>query len=749
MRVLSAGYEYVGQYGPGIFTQSGGTNAVGGTLWLGSGTGNSGSYSLSGNSLLSAVNEYVGGAAATGSFQQTGGANTVSELTISSGGSYQLAGGTLSVTGFVNQGVFSGGGASAAISASGMVDLTGGTWQNLGNISLSMGPNSLLIVPAGFNPSTSFAHYTNLGLSHTAGSTLIVPAGQGFAGGGSINDPVNCQGTIAAASGVSLNLNSGLVVSGTGSVTAWGNLTVNDSSSGISGGSLYFANLYVGNPGRGAFTQSNGIANSNYIYLGNSAGDSGTYNLGNGQLLAYYEYLGYSGTGTLAQSGGTNSGGSYNCLYLGYNAGSNGTYNLGNGQLSEYSEYVGYSGVGTFSQSGGANSTSVFNYLYLGYQPGSKGSYNLSGGQLSVSDFYVGYSGTGSFTQTGGTNSGGNTYFVLGYSAGGSGSYNLSNGLLSTETQYVGYSGTGSFTQSGGTNNETGYLYLGYNAGSVGAYNLNNGQLLGGYEYVGYAGTGSFTQTGGTHTVSNLYIGTGGGVGNGMYTLSGSGLLSAASEEVGNVSETASFLQTGGTNTTTLLSIGSGNSYLLAGGALRLNGSVSNQGTLRRRRHGGFDHRRRRLGPDQRHLADLGEYLAEHEAQLAADRAGGIQPVDGVRQLQHAGFDIHGRQHAHGACREGIRGLGLDCRSGHLPGMDRQRRYDQSQWRVDALRHGDGPVGIWEPGQQQSDVRDQRRNPLRLQPVCRQRRNRHLHTVRRVKRSSPCPRKRVRRRWRV
>ena len=92
----------------------------------------------------------------------------------------------------------------------------------------------------------------------------MVPAGQGFGGMGSINDPVNCQGTITAASVAIINLNNGLVLSGTGTVALGsGTLTVNDTISGISGGSLSVYNQYVGNGGSGTFTQSGG-ANSHF-----------------------------------------------------------------------------------------------------------------------------------------------------------------------------------------------------------------------------------------------------------------------------------------------------------------------------------------------------------------------------------------------------------------------------------------------------------------------------------------------------
>ena len=94
-------------------------------------------------------------------------------------------------------------------------------------------------------------------------------------------------------------------------------------------------------------------------------------------------------------------------FYLGYNSGGTGTYALtGNGRLSSYyPEYVGYSGTGTFTQTGGTNST-YYGDLYLGYNTGSSGLYALSGtGQLSAQYEAVGQSGTGIFTQTGGTNS--------------------------------------------------------------------------------------------------------------------------------------------------------------------------------------------------------------------------------------------------------------------------------------------------------------------------------------------------------
>ena len=112
--------------------------------------------------------------------------------------------------------------------SSSIVDLSG-TIVNTASTSLTVGANSLVIVPAGFNPLAAFTGYSNLGLTHTLGTTLSVPAGQGFGGWGTITDPVNCQGTIIATSSGAINLAGGLIVSGTGHVDlGLGTLTIND-----------------------------------------------------------------------------------------------------------------------------------------------------------------------------------------------------------------------------------------------------------------------------------------------------------------------------------------------------------------------------------------------------------------------------------------------------------------------------------------------------------------------------------------
>ena len=105
---------------------------------------------------MSAVVEYIGsGLAAAALFQQTGGTNTAGLVSIAPGGYYRLSGGAIQVSGgFANAGVLDGGNAPAVINiaANSLVDLSGSI-VNCGSTSITIGANSLVIVPSGsFNP---------------------------------------------------------------------------------------------------------------------------------------------------------------------------------------------------------------------------------------------------------------------------------------------------------------------------------------------------------------------------------------------------------------------------------------------------------------------------------------------------------------------------------------------------------------------------------------------------------------------
>ena len=448
--------EFVGYSGTGTFTQSGGANAVANALYLGYNAGSSGTYNLSGSGLLSAVYEYVG-CSGTGNFIQSGGTNSVTYLIIGSDGLYQLNGGVLQINGnFVNSGIFDAGNSSAVLSGSDCIlDLSTGTWQNLGAATVSMGPDSLLIVPPGFDTSTGFGSYSSLGLTHTAGTTLVVPAGQGFGGWGSINDPVNCQGSIAAAAGGFINLNNGLVLSGTGTVALGsGTLTVNDTASGISGGSLAASTEYVGSTTAGMFTQSGGTnAVSGTLYLGYNAGSSGTYDL-NGGVLVVSAMSGGSGTAAFNFGGGTlQAGGPLSASLPMTLTGSGGNATV---------DTAGYTVTlsGSLSGPGGLSKTDS-GTLVLATTNTFTGSTTVSAGTLQLNNAQAVQNSTVNVNAVGGLSFGtGVGTFTLGGLA-GSGSFTLADtggnavalqvGNNNANTAYSGsLSGSGSMTKIGG-----------------------------------------------------------------------------------------------------------------------------------------------------------------------------------------------------------------------------------------------------------------------------------------------------------
>ena len=341
-------FEYLGYNGSGNFTQSGGTNNAY-TLYLGYNSGASGTYSLSGTGALSASSEYIGyNSTATASLQQTGSSNSVSTLSIGSGDQYLLSGGELTITNNItNSGTVNGAGGSVTVAANCLLDLTSGTWKNYSNWTVSTGTNGLLIVPAGFNVATGLAGVTTAGLGvHVAGTPLNVPAGQGFSGTGTISDQVVCQGTIAASNTTAISLTNGLILSGSGSVNLiGGSLTVNDAASGISGGTLTAAAQYVGSGGTGTFAQSAGSNTSSSLYLGYNSTDTGTFCL---KRHGQADHSEADGVPRLFRHGqfhpvGRGRNGCYDNLYLGYNSAAAGTYTLSGGSLWSGVQYVGVS----------------------------------------------------------------------------------------------------------------------------------------------------------------------------------------------------------------------------------------------------------------------------------------------------------------------------------------------------------------------------------------------------------------------
>ena len=505
---------------------------------------------ISGTGRLSAKAEYIQSGSPPAIFRQSGGSNTTTYLSIGTDSEYVLSGGTLIINGGLdNQGTLDLAGSNSIINASAnsIVNLSraGSEIKNTQSATLSIaGGNSLLIVPSGFDPAAAFAHYSNAGTIHTAGTPLIVPSGKAVSGWGNIDDHINCQGTLTAGAGGFINVNLGLTLSGAANLGT-GDLRIDDDSSGISAGSLTVGNQFVGYSGSGTFKYSGGTNSVSTLYLGYNSNSSGTYIQSAGAISPSNEYVGYSGSGTFTHTAGTNTVG--NNLYLGYNHGANGNYNLnGSVTLSSINEYIGYSGSGTFTHSAGTNT--ITNNLYLGYFPDANGTYNLNSPSttLSLVNVYVGYSGKGTFNHTGGISA---SALYLGYNSGANGTFNLNNGSIGFSSEYIGYSGTGRMFQSAGNNSlvNNNSLYVGYNPSSNGSYDFTGGFIFTYNEYIGYAGTGSFNYTAGTNSIkNNLYLGYNAGS-NGTFNLNCSNGIIPYYEYIG-FSGTGTFNHSNGAN---------------------------------------------------------------------------------------------------------------------------------------------------------------------------------------------------------
>ncbi|GEM_PF-5430350 len=610
---LNGVYEVIGRHGTGNFIQENGTNTTY-RFYLGHESDGIGNYTLSGGTLTT-TGELIG-VYGTGNFLQTGGTNKTTALSIATNsgtsvGTYTLSGGTLDViSGQTTVGEYG----------------TGSFVQNKINPSIDSILNTSTLV-IGFNSGSKGSYDLQDGTLNATSMTI----GKYSSSSGVFNQT---GGTSTFTSDVTLAANSGskgsFKISG-GIANISGKLT---SGSGLStliydGGALNVAGdinvkeQYFGYDNTAVFSQDHGTNTAEKFYIGYNKEADGTYELktngilkteysgGNGDssdlnFIKGIQHIGYNGTGTLNQTGGTNS---VFCLFVGYNSGSTGRYNLqGNAVVNSTYEVIGRSGTGSFSQSGGTNTV---HRLYLGYESGATGSYMLAGGNLNADMEYVGYNGNGSFTQTGGTNT--TPALSIGTNSSGRGLYTLSGGTLNTNSgsTLVGENGTGqfiqnkidpivesihntadlsvginsgavgtytlnngslsvngnstfgknagsmgTFNQNGGSFNCTGSVYAGSLTDSEGIYNINAGTLSAKDIYVGNSGKGIFNQTGGNTTVSDIYLGFNDIEGcSGKYNLSG-GELNVTNLYVGK-SGSGEFNQTGGTNNSDIINIGS------------------------------------------------------------------------------------------------------------------------------------------------------------------------------------------------
>jgi hypothetical protein len=626
----TADVEYLGD-GSSI-EQSGGTHTIGAYVTIGGQGG--GSYYLSAGTLSATVlnSAYFNvtvGYNGDGFFLQTGGANNVAQLGVAvaagSDSSYSFSSGSISTqnecVGYAGTGVFTQSGGTHTITTD-TLDI--GTEVGAIGTYILTGTGSLLLQgSSGYEivGDSGVGTFTQNGGTNsiTGSSGMLVLA---FQSGSTGTYSLSGTGSLSAPGEAIGDLASGFFAQSGGTNTVSGNLSVADQggSNGaytLSSGSLSVGGIeYVGRSASGTFNQTGGSnqmsASSGGLKIGYNSTGIGLYSLsGNASVSTTYESIGYQGTGTFDQSGGSNIV-TYG-IYVGDNTSTAmGTYSLsGSGMLSALSETVGESGTGTFAQSGGTNSIS--SALVVANYAQSAGTYLLGGnGFLSVNgDESIGESGNGTFNQTGGTNtleasstlaltvgdvangtyslsggtltvSGSQAYpgnLIVGNQTGGNGIFTLSaTGSMTTEGEDIGVNGRGAFIQSGGTNvlSGGGDLSIAQQTGSTGTYTLNGGTLTAGTVYVGgydagSGGTGSLSVSGSGSLSANSIT---------VYATSATAInVSGGTTTAGTLNLSGSYTQSSGTATFGQIT-GSGN-ITTSGGKLALNTDLlSNAATL-------------------------------------------------------------------------------------------------------------------------------------------------------------------------
>ncbi|MCY2929109.1 MAG: PEP-CTERM sorting domain-containing protein [Planctomycetota bacterium] len=570
-----------------MFRQEGGACQIDGNLNLGEWYG--GRYEMAGGTLATGhtlVNKAT--------FQQAAGSHTVGVLEVTALGRYELGADTLTVTGsWANAGQmdFLSAAGRVVVADNGFVDFRGGSILNCANASMSLGTNSYMLAPVGFDPQVAFHSFQTGGIVHVAGTTMSVPDGYNLTFSGSLDDLVDCRGKLSSEPGKALNLTNGLKLRTSGVVNLEnGTLTVTGSTSTTSGqlkaayihvgpnptakltqtigsvqatwnvqvgagayvmngtGTLDASQLVLGGEGDGYFTQNNGYltVEGGAILIGDAAG-SGTYQLVNGSSSSYGVYIGgcpdfygkpQKGDGHWVQSGGTATTNYVTVRGVVHDA----TVDVSGGTMMARNMIAsGINGTwGVFRQTGGVVSAADSDYyqgMTLGDVTGEQGRYELSGtGLLHASNLFVGLEGTGAFQQTGGAVTVSDK-LGIGFWYSAQGDYRMDGGTLTVQgNEYLGFMGAGRFVQRGGTHT-TPQTFMGYytgNGGPVfGSYDLQGGQFQPGSLNVGYTGTGMFTQSGGSNSTGSLTLGNQAGA-HGEYRLSGGTLTVTGGLIVGN-----------------------------------------------------------------------------------------------------------------------------------------------------------------------------------------------------------------------
>jgi len=473
---------YLGYDGSGTFNQYGGTTS--GVILLASGADSTGVYNL------------YGGLLRTPSFRTSQGLGTLN-----------IDGGTLtlSVTPYSVDATYLNVGNAAGRTGSHTIN-TGETYSAWNTETIGYSGNGTLTQVGGSNYAPTLYLGRELGstgtyylrggdltvkqiLNGAGDGTLVLNGGNlqfdAFAPSKTINVDMLVLGESAAGlqRPVSFNLQSGVTLNAD-TVSVGNSGSYVDTMYQVAGSQATIGTLRLGAFGLGQYVLQGGTLNVGSVVRGSSSASS--------QLFISGGVLNFTGTQVDVDS-----------FYLGYAAGTSGSFDFHAGQsLSARLQYIGRDGTGTLTQSGGTNT--VRSGLFIAASPGAAGTYNLTGGSIiGKAPIAVGGNsstagGTGTFSISNNGDVSAGTLKVW-----DAGTLNLSGGHLSATTLDIATPGAqfnftggtlaantinGSVLNQGGTlapgaSPGTTHIVGNYTQASAGALNIELGGLIAGTQY--------------------------------------------------------------------------------------------------------------------------------------------------------------------------------------------------------------------------------------------------------------------------
>ncbi|KKL62992.1 hypothetical protein LCGC14_2179600, partial [marine sediment metagenome] len=425
-------------------------------LVVGRGGSQYGEYMLRAGNLTVNGYEVIGSTGGQGLFQQTGGVHRAARISVRSSygntSRFELLGGTLTVVTAMD---LRGGGELSFPSPGGELifedqasaDFSRGSLIGAGNAIINGGAESLIIFPAGFDPYSQLGSYTNPGITHISGSTLLVPDGKTVRFVGILDDHVICEGRLAG----SMDLADGVEVGSNGLLeVGQGTITVRDHVSGIDGGAIFAKELAVGAGTAATFRHVSGTVDlsSGQLSLRADLGIA-TYEMGPGAILktGITKIGWHGGNASFLQTGGVHDTDSLYITWSTYYP-PDAKYELTGGQLR------------------------VAGPLLLGGYGSARASFAISGGELTVgARLYVGVNGSiARFDQEGGDVKANTLTVATSTYAPIDGMYTIGGGSLTTGGTEIGGLGLGRFVHTGGDHVVNGTLSIASSGAQPGSY---------------------------------------------------------------------------------------------------------------------------------------------------------------------------------------------------------------------------------------------------------------------------------------